>query len=295
MASANDVDDRNGRSSKRQRLEPAMRRGEDSASRRTKSYAGYSPLSTEAHKRNYTASTNDADDKDGRPSKRQKPTSYHASKVASSEYEGEKQSPVTSGNGSFSGVPRASTFENPNRRERTAVRPRASLLLRRFSPADTKTQTDVASDGDDRAKTARQYQPSVHSSDQFSDDNSNRRNRPSKTPTYADARHHGAVLRGKQTAMRTPGGYRIEAAPKSILRSAREAATDHRKMPDPIQAKGGRTRVAFTGEQNRLLRQLKGQRLSWKEIHKCFTDKYPGRSQNTLQVHYSTKLSSGTK
>lgn len=111
-ASANDVDDRNGRSSKRQRLEPAMRRGEDSASRRTKSYAGYSPLSTQAHKRNYTASTNDADDKNGRPSKRQKPTSYHASKVASSEYEGEKQSPVTSGNGSFSGVPRASTFEN---------------------------------------------------------------------------------------------------------------------------------------------------------------------------------------
>ncbi|KAM3548285.1 hypothetical protein ARSEF4850_009502 [Beauveria asiatica] len=182
-ASANDVDDRNGRSSKRQRLEPANRREEDSASRRTKYYAGYSPVSTEAHNRNYTASTNDADDENGRPSKRQKPTSYHASKVASSEYEGERRSPVASGNGSFSGVPRASTFENqPNRRERTAVRPRASLLLRRFSPADTKTQTDVASDGD-RAKTARQYQPSVRFSDQSSDDNPNHRNRPSKTPT----------------------------------------------------------------------------------------------------------------
>ncbi|PMB63728.1 hypothetical protein BM221_010470 [Beauveria bassiana] len=293
-ASANDVDDRNGRSSKRQTFEPANRREEDSASRRTKYYAGYSPVSTEAHNCNYTASTNDADDENGRTSKRQKPTSYHTSKVASSEYEGERRSPVASGNGSFSGVPRASTFENPNRRERTAVRPRASLLLRRFSPADTKTQTDVASDGD-RAKTARQYQPSVRFSDQSSDDNPNHRNRPSKTPTYADARHHGAVRREKQTAMRTPGGYRTEAAPKSILWSAREAAADHRKTPDPNQAKRGRTRVAFTDEQNMLLRQLKGQRLSWKEIHKCFTDKYPGRSQNTLQVHYSTKLSSGTK
>lgn len=55
-ASANDVDDRNGRSSKRQRLKPANRREEDSASRRIKSYAGYSPVSTEAHKHNDTAS-----------------------------------------------------------------------------------------------------------------------------------------------------------------------------------------------------------------------------------------------
>ena len=170
--------------------------------------------------------------------------------------------------------------------EQTAVRPCASLARRKLSRAD------VASDSD-RAKIIRQKPPSVSCSFQPSADNSNSRNRTLQTPTKAH--HDGTTPRAEQTAMRILGGHRIKAAPKSIPRNARGAATDHRKMPDPIQAKGGRTRVAFTDEQNMLLRQLKGQRLSWKEIHKCFTDKYPGRSQNTLQVHYSTKLSSGTK
>jgi len=42
----------------------------------------------------------------------------------------------------------------------------------------------------------------------------------------------------------------------------------------------------FSSEDDKLLRQLKGEELSWDEI----TAHFPGRSKGTLQVHYSTKL-----
>lgn len=96
------------------------------------------------------------------------------------------------------------------------MRPRASLLQRKNSPADTTTQADVTSDSD-RAKTAQQYQPSIRFSDQSLEENSNSRDRALQTPAYANARHHSAALRENQTAMRTPRGDRVEAAPKSIL------------------------------------------------------------------------------
>ncbi|KAH6664047.1 serine/threonine-protein kinase [Halenospora varia] len=42
----------------------------------------------------------------------------------------------------------------------------------------------------------------------------------------------------------------------------------------------------FSSEDDELLLQLKGEGLSWDEI----SDRFPGRSKGTLQVHYSTKL-----
>ncbi|KAG9240287.1 hypothetical protein BJ878DRAFT_395596, partial [Calycina marina] len=42
----------------------------------------------------------------------------------------------------------------------------------------------------------------------------------------------------------------------------------------------------FSSDDDELLRQLKGEGLSWDEI----SDRFPGRSKGTLQVHYSTEL-----
>ncbi|EJP61692.1 C2H2 finger domain protein, putative [Beauveria bassiana ARSEF 2860] len=92
----------------------------------------------------------------------------------------------------------------------------------------------------------------------------------------------------------------ISLSTESSDYDTRRATTGNSTMPDPVQTKGGRTRMAFTHEQNTFLIQLRntelaGRRLSWTEIHQRFCKKYPERSKNTLQVHYSTKLRSVAK
>lgn len=53
------------------------------------------------------------------------------------------------------------------------------------------------------------------------------------------------------------------------------------------------TRTHYTTEEDDLLLELKeGQRFVWPKIHRRFIETYPGRSVQSLQVHYSTKLKS---
>ncbi|KAK1973270.1 hypothetical protein LZ30DRAFT_38650 [Colletotrichum cereale] len=60
--------------------------------------------------------------------------------------------------------------------------------------------------------------------------------------------------------------------------------------PDLAQFPTGHRR-AFSKDEDELLRNLKQKKtLSWKEIHRDFSVKFPGRSIGTLQVRYSTKL-----
>ncbi|KAK1690414.1 hypothetical protein BDP55DRAFT_628085 [Colletotrichum godetiae] len=54
--------------------------------------------------------------------------------------------------------------------------------------------------------------------------------------------------------------------------------------------RSGKSRGPFSEQENKLLIQLKGQGLSWREIHSSFSSSFPGRSLGTLQVHFSTKL-----
>ncbi|KAK2052812.1 hypothetical protein LY76DRAFT_687639 [Colletotrichum caudatum] len=51
-----------------------------------------------------------------------------------------------------------------------------------------------------------------------------------------------------------------------------------------------KSRCPFSEQENTLLLQLKGQGLSWRDIHSRFSRSFPGRSLGTLQVHLSTKL-----
>ncbi|KAH6866156.1 hypothetical protein B0T10DRAFT_74951 [Thelonectria olida] len=51
------------------------------------------------------------------------------------------------------------------------------------------------------------------------------------------------------------------------------------------------TRVRYTTAEDGLLIKLKeDDRLAWPEIHQRFSETYPGRSVESLQVHYSTKI-----
>ncbi|KAK1634180.1 hypothetical protein BDP81DRAFT_66640 [Colletotrichum phormii] len=54
--------------------------------------------------------------------------------------------------------------------------------------------------------------------------------------------------------------------------------------------RSAKSRCPFSEQENELLIQLKGQGLSWREIHNSFSSSFPGRSLGTLQVHFSTKL-----
>ncbi|KAK1690440.1 hypothetical protein BDP55DRAFT_628110 [Colletotrichum godetiae] len=54
--------------------------------------------------------------------------------------------------------------------------------------------------------------------------------------------------------------------------------------------RSAKSRGPFEEQENRLLIRLKGQGLSWREIHSSFSSSFPGRSLGTLQVHFSTKL-----
>ncbi|KAI3545675.1 hypothetical protein CABS02_09213 [Colletotrichum abscissum] len=54
--------------------------------------------------------------------------------------------------------------------------------------------------------------------------------------------------------------------------------------------RSAKSRRPFSEQENRLLIQLKGQGLSWREIHNDFSSYFPGRSLATLQVHFSQKL-----
>ncbi|KAH6977651.1 hypothetical protein EDB80DRAFT_265779 [Ilyonectria destructans] len=51
-------------------------------------------------------------------------------------------------------------------------------------------------------------------------------------------------------------------------------------------------RAKYTSQEDDLLIELKegGEMLAWPEIHHRFSAAYPGRSVESLQVHYSTKL-----
>ncbi|PMB71343.1 hypothetical protein BM221_003810 [Beauveria bassiana] len=111
-ASANNVGNQDGRPSKRRRFERAITSEEQSASHRTSHDGRHALATTKADKRSYTNSTNDADDETGRPTKRQKPTSYHSSKVARPEYGAKKRYPAASSDGSLRGVTSASTSKN---------------------------------------------------------------------------------------------------------------------------------------------------------------------------------------
>ena len=102
----NHTDRSSHRPNKRQRH---VREEGDSAGRRTKHSAGYSP---EANKRSHTALRNDVDNENGTPSKRQKPTSYHPSKLAPSEYDVKQRRPVTSEGDSSGDVFRVGTSKN---------------------------------------------------------------------------------------------------------------------------------------------------------------------------------------
>ncbi|KAF6789673.1 hypothetical protein CSOJ01_14729 [Colletotrichum sojae] len=80
--------------------------------------------------------------------------------------------------------------------------------------------------------------------------------------------------------------YRCQAPPKVIQPppSPSLPASDLARFP-----RGHRR--AFSKEEDRLLCQLKrGKKLCWKEIHRQFSTKFPGRTIGTLQVRYSTKL-----
>ncbi|KAH6881051.1 hypothetical protein B0T10DRAFT_580833 [Thelonectria olida] len=51
------------------------------------------------------------------------------------------------------------------------------------------------------------------------------------------------------------------------------------------------TRIRYTTAEDELLFKLKeDDRLAWPEIHQWFSEMYPGRSVESLQVHYSTKI-----
>jgi hypothetical protein len=51
------------------------------------------------------------------------------------------------------------------------------------------------------------------------------------------------------------------------------------------------TRARFTAEEDELLVELKAvRRMPWREIHRLFSETFPGRSVGTLQVRYCTKL-----
>ncbi|KAH6869580.1 hypothetical protein B0T10DRAFT_467191 [Thelonectria olida] len=53
------------------------------------------------------------------------------------------------------------------------------------------------------------------------------------------------------------------------------------------------TRVRYTTPEDKLLLKLKeDEKLTWPKIHQRFCETYPGRSVESLQVHYSTKLES---
>ncbi|KAK1637330.1 hypothetical protein BDP81DRAFT_222472 [Colletotrichum phormii] len=54
--------------------------------------------------------------------------------------------------------------------------------------------------------------------------------------------------------------------------------------------RSAKSRCPFSEQENKLLVQLKGQGLSWREIHSRFSSSFPSRSLGTLQVHFSTKL-----
>jgi hypothetical protein len=56
--------------------------------------------------------------------------------------------------------------------------------------------------------------------------------------------------------------------------------------------RGSAPRAKYTPQEDDLLIELKEGRemLAWPEIHQRFSEAYPGRSVESLQVHYSTKL-----
>jgi hypothetical protein len=58
---------------------------------------------------------------------------------------------------------------------------------------------------------------------------------------------------------------------------------------------GASTRACFTPAEDRLLVELKNQRLPWQDIHKQFTGAFPHRARGvgSLQVRYCTKLKEG--
>ncbi|KAH9231819.1 hypothetical protein K456DRAFT_399088 [Colletotrichum gloeosporioides 23] len=83
-----------------------------------------------------------------------------------------------------------------------------------------------------------------------------------------------------------PPHYRCQGPPKVIQPppSPSLSGSDLARFP-----RGHRR--AFTKDEDRLLCKLKrGGKLCWKEIHRQFSNKFPGRTIGTLQVRYSTKL-----
>lgn len=52
-----------------------------------------------------------------------------------------------------------------------------------------------------------------------------------------------------------------------------------------------RKRSRYSTEENRLLIQLKGEGLAWREVIARFDESFPGRSPEAIKVHWSTKLS----
>ncbi|KAI8677560.1 hypothetical protein NCS56_00646200 [Fusarium sp. Ph1] len=79
---------------------------------------------------------------------------------------------------------------------------------------------------------------------------------------------------------------------------ASSAVLDQANSPSTRKrGKGERgSRAKYTAQEDDLLIKLKkSQMLAWPEIHERFSEAYPGRSVEGLQVHYSTKLKDGVE
>ncbi|KAK1488060.1 hypothetical protein CTAM01_11606 [Colletotrichum tamarilloi] len=83
-----------------------------------------------------------------------------------------------------------------------------------------------------------------------------------------------------------PPHYRCQAPPKVIQSPPSPSLSGS----DLAQFPRGHRR-AFSKDEDRLLCKLKREgKLRWKEIHRQFSNKFPGRTIGTLRVRYSTKL-----